>query len=313
MLFRSQRFFTLLLAVAIVSITGCPTEKRETPTRGNLRVLISESVAPSLIEEINFFHSYYRTNGANITFDIVSSEEANRRFASDSTRMIITTIPFSPKVKEQVRQQFGAIHGLVIAWDGLAVIVNSANPVTQLTTTDVAAMLSGAVKNWSSFTASKRHRGIIELFLQDSSDAWFLAQRRILLGENVKAFRWNRTGSSLETIRRISQNSFGIGLVGVDWIDSAKTNVRVLELASTHDQQDTVYVEKPEARGKFFSPHPAHVYRSYYPLRRAVIAYTKTERADLASGFLSFIASAEGQKVFLRRGLVPATQPIRLK
>ena len=65
--------------------------------------------------------------------------------------------------------------------------------------------------------------------------------------------------------------------------------------------------------GKYSSPHPANVYRNYYPLKRAIYAYTFGPVASFASGFGTFVSNKEGQKLFLNRKIVPATQPIRLK
>jgi ABC-type sulfate transport system substrate-binding protein len=40
--------------------------------------------------------------------------------------------------------------------------------------------------------------------------------------------------------------------------------------------------------------------------------YTRTH-VDLAAGFGTYVATAEGQKIFLKHGLLPGTQKIKLK
>jgi hypothetical protein len=108
-------------------------------------------------------------------------------------------------------------------------------------------------------------------------------------------------------------NPGAIAFVGLDWLDSAKVPAKALELSQTEQEADTTYQPPVESFGKFYGPHPAHIHRSYYPLKRSIIMYSKSIRGDVAAGFGTWVANKEGQKLFLARRIVPATQPIRLK
>jgi hypothetical protein len=97
------------------------------------------------------------------------------------------------------------------------------------------------------------------------------------------------------------------------WVDSARVPAKVLKVAETREIQDTTFRLPSERIGKFCTPHPANIYRNFYPLKRAIYAYTYGPVASFASGFGTFVANKEGQRIFLEKNIVPGTQPIRLK
>ncbi len=307
---KTQVTFALLLVLALSS---CEREEKETTTRGNLHALFAESVAPAMVEEVNQFLSNYEKNGAKITYDVVSSDQAIRRMIRDTVRYIVTTCPLNAGE----RQQLPAIKGfdlneILIAYDGIAVAVNPKNAAEQMTTVELAKILSGGISRWEQLSHAESMKGKIELFYQDSSDISSFVDARLLHGQAVRR-DFHPTHSSLQTLQSIASQPSSIGLVGVLWVDSSHVSPKILKIGETKQQADTTFRLAPEAIGKFYSPHPANVYRNFYPLKRAIYSYMYAPLGSLASGFGAFVANSEGQRFFLQKGIVPATQKIRLK
>jgi phosphate transport system substrate-binding protein len=218
---------------------------------------------------------------------------------------------------ETERKQLPGVKGfdlteLVVAYDAIAVVVQEKNPVTEITMGEVTSILNGKITRWEQLVHSASMKGKIELLYQDSSDVSSFVDSRVLHGQPVRKDA-HRTGSSLETLRRLADSPLSIGLVGVTWIDSARVPARALLVAETREETDTTFQVPHEAIGKFFSPHPANVYRNYYPMKRGIYIYTYGPVASLAAGFNSYVATANGQRLFLNRKIVPATQNIRIK
>jgi ABC-type phosphate transport system substrate-binding protein len=120
------------------------------------------------------------------------------------------------------------------------------------------------------------------------------------------------TTSDLQTLRSIEKEPLSLGFVALSWIDSAKSTAKVLKLGRTSEDTDTTFSSPAEANNEFFSPHPANILRNYYPLKRTIYMYTRGQ-VNLAAGFGTYVATAEGQKLFLNHGLLPETQYIKLK
>ena len=291
---------------------GCPPEKAETPTKGRLHVLIAESAAPPLIREVDAFMAVYGPHGAEVTYEVVPSELAVSRFILDTTRLIFTTIPLTPQEEETVRRLAGSMTSITVAYDALTPVVHYRNPVERITTTDILRLLDGTVTRWEQLSNPRNKRGRITLALREPSDELVYLRSRLGLAGAVTRRRLS-PGDNLDLLRSVLADENTLGIVGQSWIDSAHVPAKALEVAADAPLADTTYSIPSEAMGKFFAPHPAHIYRSYYPLKRSIIMYTKSLRGDLASGFGTFVANKEGQRIFLDAGLVPGTQPIRLR
>lgn len=306
----TKRLFLIVLAGGV--FLGCPPEKSESPTKGSLHILIAESVAPPLIREVDAFLAIYGPHGAHITYEVVPSEVAVSRFILDTIRLIFTTVPLDSMGEETVRRLEGSLTSITVAYEGLAAVVHHRNPVDRITTSEIRMILAGTRTRWDQLSHPKGQRGRIALHLQDGSDAVAYLRTRILATETVRAAH-RSPSDNLSLIRAVVADEHAIGFVGQSWIDSARVPAKALDVAADELPADTSFAMPPEAMGKFFAPHPAHVHRNYYPLKRGIIMYTKSLRGDLATGFGTFVANKEGQRIFLDAGLVPATQPIRLR
>jgi phosphate transport system substrate-binding protein len=307
---KTSMMLTLSL---LLFITGCSHEKAETTTRGHLHALFAESTAPVMIEEVNQFLSSYSRAGANITYEVVSSEDAIRRMLHDTLRYVVSTRPMSQAERKQLPRIEGFdLNEIVIAYDGMAVVVNPKNDIEKITTVELSKILSGEIRRWEQLSNAETIKGTIEVVYQDSSDVSLFAESRILQGKGLRK-DLQRTTSSLATLRVVAERPLSIGLAGVLWADSAHLSAKILKVAETRETRDTTFRVPPERIGKFCTPHPANIYRNYYPLKRAIYAYTFGPVASFASGFGTFVANKEGQKIFLEKNVVPGTQPIRLK
>ena len=303
----------MLTLSLLLAIAGCTREKTESTTRGNLHALFAESTAPVMAEEVNQFLSAYSKAGASITYELVSSDNAIRRMLRDTLRYIVSTRPMSPAEKQQLPKVEGfEVSETIIAYDGMAVVVHQKNLVEKITTTELSKILSGEICRWEQLSNAETMKGTIEVLYQDSSDVSLFAGSRLLQGKSLRK-DLRKTSSSLATLRSIVERPLSIGLVGVLWVDSAHVPAKVLKVAEARQVQDSTFRVPPERVGKFCTPHPANVYRNYYPLKRAIYAYTFGPVASFASGFGTFVATADGQRLFLEKNVVPGTQRIRLR
>lgn len=301
-----------LLIASTLLLLGCPPEKSESPTKGHLQILVAESIAPPVLRQVDAFDKIYGAHGAHLTSQVVPAQMAISRLILDTMRLIITPIPLTPEEESTVRQLAGSLSVIVVAYDAVSVVVHHRNAVDRISTDEVHGILTGRVRRWEQLRQSSGKRGPIGLHLQDSADvAAFLRSRLLTSGERLAPHRsWSET---IPMLKAVVADENAISLVGHSWIDSARVPAKQLEVAATEQPADTSYALVPESVGKYFSPHPANVYRRYYPFWRKITMYTKSLRGDLASGFGTFVANKEGQRIFLDAGLVPATQPIRLR
>ena len=301
----------LIFTVLIALLFGCSTEQKETTTKGQLHIFIPESIAPVIIDEVNAFLNLYKNNGAQITYTIVSSDRASHRFVQDTARIAFLTRQLTQTEKENVKKISPDLNEMIIAYDGIAIIAHPNNKTVQITTTEIQKVLMGTVSRWEQLAFAKPMKGTIKVYYQDSSDVLEYLKRRLLNKAEIST-KITRTSSDLQTLQSVEKDPMSLGFVSLSWIDSAKSQAKILNLGRTKEDTDTAFAPPPEAVGKFFSPHPAYIFLNYYPLKRSIYMYTRTH-VDLAAGFGTYVATAEGQKLILKRGLLPGTQRIKLK
>jgi phosphate transport system substrate-binding protein len=300
---------SLCFVFLIALILGCGTEEKETATKGRLHIFIPESIAPVIIDEVHEFLNLYQANGANITDTIVSAETAVRRFVRDTGRIVFLPRPLTQAEKEQVKNISADLNELIVAYDGIVAVVHAENKTAKMTTTEIQKILSGKITRWEQL--AKPMKGTIKIYCQDSSDVSEYLKQRLLKQAGISAI-FTSTSSDIQTLRLVEKDPLAIGFVALVWIDSVKSDAKILSLGRTSEDTDTTFTTPAEAVRKFFSPHPANIYRNYYPLKRAIYMYTRGP-VTLATGFGTYVATSEGQKLFLKRGLLPGTQKIKLR
>ena len=296
----------------IVLLCSCGPKQDETATKGHLRVLVSESVAPVFEQEVRKFLSLYQAHGADVTYTVVTSRIANDRFVNDSLRCIVTAFPLTVAEKDRIKKTTDYFVEIVLAYDGVVAVVQSHNSLKELSLQQIRNILLGKITRWEQIDRSATVHGKIRLVLEDSSDVSTYLSSRLLNGAEIKA-DFQPTQSSDQTLQGIFSEPRALGFVALNWMAKPNAKLKILPLAADSILADTAFKPPPESIGNAYSPHPAHIYLNYYPMKRAVYVYSKTTAGDFATGFTSFLASPEGQKIFLEEGMVPGTQKIVLK
>lgn len=302
---------TAIITFSLILLLGCQTEEKETTTKGKLHIFIPEPIAPAMVDEVQEFLNLYRQSGAQVTYTIVSSEIAVHQFVYDTARIGFLTRSLTTKEKELVKKVSPDFNEIIIGYDGIVAAVHPQNNVKQLTTTDLQKILTKKITRWNQLATPSSLKGDIHIYCQDSSDGLDYLTQRLAKQTGITA-ALRTTTSNLQTLKMVENDPNAIGFVALGWLDSAKSTAKILNLGRTKEDTDTTFLPPPEVIGKFYSPDPAFLYLNYYPLKRALYMYTRGQ-VNLAAGFGTYVATAEGQKLFLKHGLLPGTQKIKLR
>ncbi len=180
----------------------------------------------------------------------------------------------------------------VVARDAIAVIVNPANPVNQLTIQQISDIYSGKISNWkqvggqdrpivrlSRETNSGTHVYFLETVLRQgkSGDKTLFSQDTLLLP------------SSEGIISEVQLNENAIGYDGLGYVTP---EVKVLAIAAT--------AGKP-----YYSPSAASVNAGQYPIARDLYMYTNGQPAGAVKAYMDWILSKEAQTIVTTLGFVP--------
>lgn len=180
----------------------------------------------------------------------------------------------------------------IIARDAIAVVVNSENPVSELTLQQISDIYSGVITNWSE--VGGENRPIVKLSRETNSGTHVYFLETVLrLGnkENKTLFSTDTLllPSSEGIIAEVRQNPNAIGYDGLGYVPH---DVKMIAIAE-------------EIGGEYVLPSITTVNDKTYPIARDLYMYTNGEPVGIIKEYLDWILSAEAQEIVAELGFVP--------
>lgn len=303
-----QLIGSLLMLTLLSACQGKPKDSRtDTYTSGVIAIAADESFRPIVQEEIDVFEGL--TPLAGIVPRYVTEVEAVNLLLKDSLRLAITSRRLTPEEMNSFNSRKFFPQEIKIATDGLALITNPNNPDSLITVNELRSILTGETKQWKELYPSSRLGDIRLVFdNKNSSTVRFAADsicKGAQLSSDLKALKTNR-----EVIDYVARTPKAIGIIGVNWLSDRNDSTG---LSFSHEVRlMSVSVAAKATPQNSFKPYQAYLYYGDYPLTRSIYALLNDPRSALPWGFASFLASDRGQRIILKSGLVPATQPVRV-
>ena len=307
-----KRQFWLIGIVLLLALSACRSKSKEgqtdTYSSGVIAITADASFEPIIQEEIDVFESLYPLAG--IVPRYTTEVEAINLLLKDSVRLAVATRTLTEEEMNSFHSRKFYPREIKLATDALALIVNRANPDSLLSVRDFRRILTGEAKTWKQVNSNSGLKDIQVVFDNKNSSTVRFAMDSVCGGkplatENVSALKTNQ-----QVIDFVAKNPAAIGVIGVNWLGnrsdttnlSFKEEIRVMAVSAGD-------VATPE---NSYKPYQAYLYYGNYPLTRPIYAILNDPRNGLPWGFTSFMTSDKGQRIILKSGLVPATQPVRI-
>ena len=289
---------------------ACTENKKsptDTPTTGLIDIAVDESFTPIMESEINVFEGLYRE--ASIIPRFLPETDAFKLLLSDSVRMIVVTRDLNAQEKKYFEEKNFFPKTIKIASDGIAFILNKENQDTIFTTKIIKGILTGKYKYWNEINPKRKKEEIKVVFDNPNSGTVHYAIDSICFGN-----KFSPQVSAVETnkavIEFVKNNPLSIGIIGGSWISNREdsTSLSFLNTIKVASITRDSLINGQNA----YAPYQAYVALHKYPYVRNIYIVISEPRTGLASGLTSFITSDRGQRIILKSGIVPATQPLRI-
>lgn len=179
----------------------------------------------------------------------------------------------------------------VIALDGLAIIVNRANPVASLKLNELTEIFSGAVTNWSKLGGSP---GQINLYSRDEKSGTFDTFKDLVLRGRPLAQGARLFQDSRELSNSVANDPNAIGFIGLAYIGDAKP----LNVAETCGITAPLGVSGSASDTRqWHQLSEFSIGTEEYPLSRRLYIYRPSDAGRLADDLVNFAISAKAQPV----------------
>lgn len=176
---------------------------------------------------------------------------------------------------------------IVVANDGISVIVSDKNPVKQLSMKQLGAMYRGEITNWKDVGGADHEITLYGRQPNSGTQAFF--KKKVLQGEYSQKMR-EMNGNS-QIAEAVKHDAYGIGYIGVGYARNAK-GVTVLKVGLEG--------------GEFVSPlDTAAVLAGKYPIFRNLNQYVNGTPKGAVLDFINFELSPAGQKIVEEEGFFP--------
>jgi phosphate transport system substrate-binding protein len=278
----------------------------ETPTSGNIKIVVDESFQPLIDTEVFTFTSLY--NRAQITPEYKPEYDVVNDFMNDSVKVMVTSRKLSESQIQYLRDSLIIARTVTFAYDALAFITNDENPDTLINYETVRDIFTGKITKWKEINPRSKLDDINIIF--DNNKSGNIRYFRDLfeikgdLGSNFFALN-----SNPEVIDYVSRNPDALGIISVNWISDKDDSLSMSRI----NKINILAISRPFLNdGTYYRPDQGWIYDKSYPFVREVYIISRETFSGLGSGFVQWATAEQGQRIVLKSGLVPATMPIRL-
>lgn len=169
----------------------------------------------------------------------------------------------------------------IVAYDGLAIIVNAGNPLKGLTKKQVEQIFTGDITDWSAVGGTP---GKISIYTRNTSSGTYSDFKELAMKKRDYAGGSQKMAGNEQIASEVGKNPNGIGYVGLAYVKAQG----IKEVAV-----DGVLATAESVRAKT------------YPYCRPTFYYTNGEPRGSAKAFVDFTLGSEGQKIVSQVGFVP--------
>jgi phosphate transport system substrate-binding protein len=279
----------LILSVTMLCLAGCGETIDSNEPQGFIQVKGSDTLvnaAQMVAEEFmkDYPHIFVAVTGGGSGVGIASLINKTCNVATASREM-------KPKEIETANQRGVFPKEFTVAYDGVAVIVNNANPVEKLTINDLHRIFTGKATNWKDFGG--KDAPIVTLSREVSSGTYAYFKEEVVQLMKKGSTEEFSPGTLLLTssqaiVEEVAGNEDAIGYLGMGYLSERTKAVAVA--------RDSNYCP----------PSVANVLKKAYPLSRGLYFYTNGEPEGVTKLFVDFALSPKGQRQFVQTGFVPA-------
>ena len=169
---------------------------------------------------------------------------------------------------------------IIVAYDGLGVIVNAKNPIANLTKKQVEQIFTGEVTDWSAVGGTG---GKISVYTRNTSSGTYSDWKELAMKKRDYAPGSQKMAGHEQIAAEVGKNANGIGYVGLAYMKAPGTKVVSIEGAK---------------------PSKAAVLNKSWPYARPTFYYTNGDPSGVAKQFVDFTLSAAGQQIVERVGFL---------
>lgn len=195
----------------------------------------------------------------------------------------------------------GAKKGLIfkeipVAKDAIAIIVNKNNKINSLSLSQLGAIFSGKIRNFSLVGGS--NLGISIYSRENNSGTYEFFKKNVLSGNDFASFSLHLQGTAA-LAEAVSKDIKGIGYGGIGYFAKRK-DVKIINLIDEENEFEIQNLVGINGQINY-----DFIWQGGYSFSRDLNFVTSGKESELIQHFLDFVISEEGQKIVFEMEYIP--------
>jgi phosphate transport system substrate-binding protein len=290
MVMRVRRAAALLLVSGLVAglAVGCTRKESSGPgtaERGSITIKGSDT----MVHLVTAWAEAYREQHPDAKIAVTGGGSGTGIMAmiNATTDLCMASRKVKQKERDQAAERKVSFTEFEVCLDGIAVVVNPNNPVSELTMDQLRKIFNGSITRWSGVGGPDEP---IQVLSRESNSGTYVFFRDHVLKKDDYAQSARLLPATASIVQSVRQDAWSIGYVGLGYLqgdDLKPIGVKMGEgSAAVKPSLDTV-------RDKSYAiARPLHLYAPGTP-------------AGLAKAFIDFCVGKAGQQVVVANGYVP--------
>jgi phosphate transport system substrate-binding protein len=268
-------------------LAGCPASKGDDADSAKNSIEIKGS--DTMVHLVtNWAENYMKAHpGSEVSVTGGGSGTGIAAMINGTTDLCMASRQMKPKEIELAGKQGAAPVRTVVARDGIALVVNPKNPISELTTDQLRQIFNGSLKSWKEVGGPDQP---IQVLSRESSSGTYAFFNEHVMKKDDYSTAARLMPSTAAIIESCSQDQWSIGYVGLGYTKGA--DVKILAVKAGPDAPAVV-------------PSLKTVADESYVIARPLQIYTRGAPAGLGKSFVDYCLSPEGQKVVVDTGYIP--------
>ena len=294
---KKSRLALILMAALVIIAAGCNSQSATTPTgdelSGSFSIIGSNTVTPLTsvwAEEFMKMHPK-----VNIAVSGPGSGAGIAALINGTTDICQASRTIKQQEIDQAKANGVEPYEIQVATDALSVVVNPANPVSELTIVQLSAIYTNQITNWKEIGGNDAPIVAIARDTNSGTHVFFKEHVVQMLGlpTEDKSLEYGtkvlQLPSTEEGVSEVAKNPKAIFYPGLGYINSAVKPLGIKKTASS----------------PAVLPSVETALDGTYPIARPLLYYTNGAPAGAINTFIDYCLSPEGQGKVTEVGYVP--------
>jgi phosphate transport system substrate-binding protein len=284
--------FVVMIAVLISSVlmlTGCSKSSASVDASKSAMQTVMIKGSDTMVHLVSSWAEAFMHTQPDIQVSVTGGGSGTGIAAllNKTTDIASASRNLKDKEKKQAAQNGVDPKEVVVARDGIAIVVNPANPVKELSMEQLYKIYTGKVTNWKELGGLNEP---ILIFSRESSSGTYVFFQEHVLKDEDYAQSARLMPSSSTIVEAVAEDKGAIGYVGLGYTDPGKIKV--------------VPVKKDDKTAAVV-PSEESVRAGTYAVARPLYLYIQENAPEAVKQLVSFCLSDKGQAIVREAGYVP--------